>query len=171
MADPAEKRLLARINDDLKWRSERFRLGRKTYEFVEMGALLANIRRRKGYRFKPALVLADPRDSDITDHGESSSEEAEEEDEEDENKDEDDEDKNEEDEDKDEEDEDKEEDEDETKSFTCVECDLRFSNSANLRRHRKSVHRLSKYSCSKCSRLFSRPDNQKRHAGVCRNKN
>jgi hypothetical protein len=74
MADPTEKRLLARINGDLKWRSKRFRLGRKTYDLVAMGELLANIRRRKGYRFKPALVPADPQDSDITDHGESSEE-------------------------------------------------------------------------------------------------
>jgi hypothetical protein len=81
MADPTEKRLLARINDDLEWRSKRFRLGRKKYEFVELGALLANIRRRTGYRFKPALVPADPHDSDITDHGESSEDEDEDEDE------------------------------------------------------------------------------------------
>jgi hypothetical protein len=72
MADPVEKRLLDRINSDLKWRSEKFRLGRKTYDHKEMGELLANIRRRKGYRFKPALVPADPEDSDITDHAESS---------------------------------------------------------------------------------------------------
>jgi hypothetical protein len=82
MADPTEKRLLARINDDLEWRSKRFRLGRKTYEFEEMGELLANIRRRTGYRFKPALVPAGPCDSDITDHGESSEDEDEDEDEE-----------------------------------------------------------------------------------------
>jgi hypothetical protein len=76
--DPAKKRLLARLNDDLEWRSQRFRLGRKTYDLVELGELLANVRRRTGHRFKPALVPADPRDSDITDHGESSSEEEEE---------------------------------------------------------------------------------------------
>jgi hypothetical protein len=86
MADPTEKRLLARINRDLKWRSQQFRLGRKTYDLVAMGELLANIRRRKGYRFKPALVQADPRDSDITDHGESSSSSEEEEEEEEEEK-------------------------------------------------------------------------------------
>jgi uncharacterized Zn-finger protein len=171
MADPAEKRLLDRINDDLKWRSKRFRLGRKTYEFEEMGALLANIRRRTGYRFKPVLAPADPTDSDITDHGEStSSSEDEDKDEADEDKDEADEDKNEADEDKNEADEDKneaDEDKDEMKSLTCEECDQRFSNDGNLRRHRKSIHRSSQYSCSKCSKRFSRSDNLKRHSSVC----
>jgi hypothetical protein len=73
--DPTEKRLLARLNAQLEWRSEHFRLGPKKYDLVEMGALLANVRRRTGYRFKPALVRADRRDSDITDHGASSEEE------------------------------------------------------------------------------------------------
>jgi DNA-directed RNA polymerase subunit M/transcription elongation factor TFIIS len=176
MADPTGKRLLARINGDLEWRSRRFRLGRKTYDLVAMGVLLANIRRRTGYRFKPALVPADPRDSDITDHGESSEEEERVGDEysdklttdhgesskeekvgdsvksttdhgESSSK--------------------EEFVKNETKSLACGACDRRLSSSDNLRRHRKSVHELIRYSCSKCSKRFSRSDNLKRHVGVC----
>ena len=54
----------------------------------------------------------------------------------------------------------------ENKSYTCDQCNISFTRSANLRMHKEAKHQGIRYSCSQCEFLASERSQLRKHVKV-----